>query len=224
MVKSVDYAARVVVLIGPPGVGKGAQARLLAARDGLAHLSMGDALRDEIARDTPLGSRIRAALDAGCFADDEAVVDLVRGRLAQRLRRGFVLDGFPRSLPQAAELERLVDDVGARLEAAILLDIPERVALARLEGRRVCSQCSATYHVAWRRPRHGGICDRCGARLARRPDDAPDVQRRRLATYSRVTQPLIEYYEQRGLLRRVDADQSIQSVGRRIRQVLTTSG
>ena len=217
MVKSVDYAARVVVLIGPPGVGKGAQARLLAARDGLAHLSMGDALRDEIARDTPLGSRIRAALDAGCFADDEAVVDLVRGRLAQRLRRGFVLDGFPRSLPQAAELERLVDDVGARLEAAILLDIPERVALARLEGRRVCSQCSATYHVAWRRPRHGGICDRCG-------EVAPDVQRRRLETYSRVTQPLIEYYEQRGLLRRVDADQSIQSVGRRIRQVLTTSG
>ena len=210
-------AVRDVVLMGPPGAGKGSHARLLHGREGLQRLSIGDVLRAEVSRCTPRGRRIQERIDAGCFAEDDVVLDLVGELLLSRPSAGgYLLDGFPRNLAQARVLDEILGKIGGHLARVVLLDAPEDVLLSRLTGRRICSQCDAIFHVQLRPPRRTDTCDRCDHHLSRRPDDATEIQLRRLRTYERVTRPILEYYEERNLLLRVDASGSLETVSDRI--------
>jgi adenylate kinase len=214
-----DYQG--IVLFGPPGVGKGAQARDLSRRHGLVHLSTGDLIREEIRRGTGLGRRVKDAVDRGEFADDESVLGIVMARIdGPEFQDGFVMDGFPRNLRQAEMLDRLLEERDRRVTSAIFITAPDEVVLRRLAGRRVCAGCKATYHEEFSRSRTAGICDECGGKLERRHDDDPATHRERLLTYQRQTAPLAEYYQGAGLLRRVNGNQPIEQVGGEIDRIL----
>jgi len=211
---------RDVVLFGPPGVGKGAQAAILSGRVGLVRLSMGDALRAEASSGSTLGCRIRARIDAGHFADDETVCAIVESSLSRQPASRFVLDGFPRTIAQAERFERWLASVGRSVERALLITAPEATILARLCGRLVCSRCEQTFHASFRPPRVDGSCDRCGGVVARRADDDPGVQSGRLVRYRQRTAPLVEFYRARGVLYEIDGGGSVPQVWRRVRRSL----
>lgn len=204
---------RIIILFGPPGVGKGAQAQLLSSRAGLEHLSTGEVLREEIARGTELGRKVQAAVERGSFADDETVLGIVVGRLtAPDAEKGFVLDGFPRNLCQAEALDEVLDAEGRQVDRALMIDAPEDVILKRLAGRRVCAGCGETYHEQFHPPQRPGVCDRCQGRVERRSDDDPEKQRERLRVYREQTAPLIEFYERAGKCSVVSGEGSIEEV------------
>lgn len=213
---------RNIVLFGPPGVGKGAQAQILASRYGLVHLSTGEVIRDEIKRETDLGLRVKEAVEGGKFADDETVLGIIRQRLdMEEFQKGFVMDGFPRNLIQAAKLDEMLAQRGKAVDCALFFDAPEEVVLARLEGRRICSSCGATYHKLFNRPKIRGICDRCQGIVVRRHDDSPTVHRSRLKTYRKLTAPLLEFYKAQGKVRMVNSDQSISAVASTIHGIMS---
>jgi adenylate kinase len=190
-----------VVLLGPPGAGKGTQARRLAARWSVPQIATGDMLREAVAHGTPLGLEARRYMDAGELVPDTVIIGLVRERLAQPDgRKGFVLDGFPRTMAQAEALDRSLAAEGTPLERVVLFDVAEEELVARLSGRRVCRNCGRNYHLTLSPPRVSGRCDVCGGELVQRTDDEEGPVRRRLAVYLRDTRPLVEYYRRRGLL------------------------
>jgi adenylate kinase len=204
---------RRIVLLGAPGAGKGTQAQRLARREGLSHLSTGDLLRAAVAAGTPAGKAAHAHMQAGRLVPDE----LVFGVLFERLGAGtpaFVLDGFPRNVAQAEELERRLGALGAPLEAAVDIDVPDARLVPRLTGRRSCSACGRAFHVQFLPPRREGACDACGGPLVQREDDREAVVRERLATYHRQTEPLKAHYRARGLFERVDGDRDVEAVER----------
>lgn len=210
-----------LILLGPPGAGKGTQAKLLSARHGIPHISTGDIFRAAIREGTPLGTRAKEFLDRGALVPDEIVIGIVADRLkAEDCRGGFLLDGFPRTLPQAEALDRYLAGAGRPLTAAIDLEAGEEVLIRRLSGRRVCRVCGAPYHVDTNPPREPGRCDRCGGELYQRDDDRPETVAERLRVYEAQTRPLIDYYERRGLLRRVEADGGIEAVDAAIERAL----
>lgn len=210
-----------IVLFGPPGVGKGAQASILSRSRRVVHLSTGDLIRDEIRRGTRLGIRVRDSVNRGEFADDETVLGIVMARIDRpEFQDGFVMDGFPRNIRQAELLDALLAERGLRVACAVFITAPDEVVLERLAGRRVCGKCRATYHEQFRRSKTAGICDDCGGPLERRHDDDPATHRERLATYHRQTKPLSQYYTKTGVLRSVDGDQQIDRVAFEISQVL----
>jgi adenylate kinase len=203
-------AARVIFL-GPPGAGKGTQAARLAAHLGVPKISTGDMLRDEMAHDTPLGRRIRPAMDKGNLVLDGILVDLVRERVsAADCARGFVLDGFPRTLPQAEGLEQMSGD--PRTWVVLDFEVPRDVLMLRLSGRRWCPTCQATYHVVNDPPKTPGVCDRDGVALVHRDDDRESVVAERLREYDRRTFPLIEYYRTRARMIPVDGNRPMEVV------------
>jgi adenylate kinase len=209
-----------VVFLGPPGAGKGTQARELAREWSVPQIATGDMLREAVAAGTPLGQAARRYMDQGALVPDDVIVGLIGERLAQPdARRGFILDGFPRTIPQAEALARLLEERGVRLDRAIFFDVPEAELVRRLTGRRSCRACQATYHLVSAPPRTAGVCDRCGGELYQREDDGEVTVRNRLAVYQRQTTPLLEFYRGRGLLATVAGEGSIAAIRDAVRRV-----
>ncbi|MGE5553247.1 MAG: adenylate kinase [Betaproteobacteria bacterium] len=217
---------RRIVLLGPPGAGKGTQAGFLKERYGVVHVSTGDILREAKAAGTPLGLLAKGYMDRGELVPDEVVIGLVRERLSQPdvRAKGFLLDGFPRTVAQAEALDQLLRELGLPLEAVLNLQVDPELLTRRLSLRRSCPACGGVYHLENRPPQREGVCDACGATLVQRPDDAEETVRNRLAVYARQTQPLIDYYAARGLLRNLDGEQPIEAVRQAITEVLEPAG
>ena len=202
-----------VVLLGPPGAGKGTQARRLATRWSVPQVATGDMLREALAHGTRLGLEARRYMDAGELVPDAVIIGLVRERLAQPDgRKGFVLDGFPRTAAQAAALDQLLEAEGTPLDRVVLFQIADEELVARLTGRRVCRNCGRNYHVTLSPPRAPGRCDACGGELYQRTDDEEATVRRRLAVYARDTRPLVDYYRRRGLLTTISGSGTMDAV------------
>ena len=210
-----------IVLLGPPGAGKGSLASLLAKRLGIAHLSTGEIFRQEIARGSLLGRRVQSYVASGRLVPDALVIQVMAQRLnAKRRTRGFVLDGFPRTHGQAVGLDQALKRQGVSIDGAIYLGCSVSLLLRRLSGRRVCPQCGTIFHIRTMRPRRPGRCDQCQARLVIRKDDQPDMIRRRLNIDGAASRPLVSYYRKRGLLSRLDGSASVETVfGRMLKQI-----
>lgn len=206
-----------VVLLGPPGSGKGTQAERLAAAFGLAHISTGDLFRENIRLGTELGKRVQEYLSRGELVPDDVTIAMVAEQLRLPVaREGAVFDGFPRTVEQAQALDRELARLGKSVDKAVELVVPDDEVVRRLSGRRICRVCQAAYHVEFNPPSCPGRCDKCGGELYQREDDRPEVLRRRLEVYHRQTTPVIEYYRQAGVLRRVDGTGPIEEVGKRL--------
>ena len=201
-----------IVLLGPPGAGKGTVAEVLVGK-GYEHVSTGDLLREQIKLETPLGIEAKQLMDNGKFVSDQVVVDMISELIAQREPNArFLFDGFPRTLVQAEKLDQLLISIGGTLEEVVLLECPDEVIVERLSGRRTCSKCGSVYHVLYNPPANGETCDESGCELMQRPDDTAQTVRKRLQVYVDRTAPLIDYYTTKNLIQRVDASQSIGEV------------
>ena len=206
-----------IILLGLPGAGKGTQAALLAERAGVPHIATGNIFRAAMSAGTPLGQQVKAIVDSGALVPDTLTIAIVRARLAEAdCRQGFILDGFPRTVPQAEALDQTLSDVGQPVERAISIDVAEDRVVARLAGRRTCPQCGATYHVETDPPQPDGTCRRCGHAVTQRADDREDVQRRRVQAYRRDTEPLLPYYTDQRKLVRVSGEGSVSEVAARV--------
>ncbi len=213
-----------LILLGPPGAGKGTQADRLQSDFALVHISTGDMLRAQVADGTELGREAQRYMKAGELVPDEVIVGMITERIGvDDARDGFLLDGFPRNEAQAQALGRALDGLQRRLTAVLLIEVPDQEVVRRLGGRRVCvKNPSHIYHVEFDPPKHEGICDQDGARLTQREDDREETIRRRLEVYHAQTAPLIGYYEQQGLLRRFDGSRTANEVHNHIRATLAT--
>lgn len=195
-----------LILLGAPGAGKGTLASYLIEKMGIPSISTGNILREAIKNNTPLGQKAKGFMDAGQLVPDELVINLLEERIAQRdCKSGFILDGFPRTIPQAEALDKI-----AEIDCALSLEVPYEVIAKRMTGRRVCLRCGATYHIDANPPRVEGVCDICGDKLVIRSDDQPDVVKRRQETYREQTEPLKGYYEAQGKLKSIDGAQGIR--------------
>lgn len=212
-----------LVLLGPPGAGKGTQATRLAERHGWRHIASGDLFRRHVQEGTELGALVRSYLDRGELVPDELTVRMVMEEVA-RSPAGFVLDGFPRTLPQAEALERELGAAGRPLSLALAFVLDEEVAVARIAGRRTCARCQRAYNVVFAPPRVEGRCDACGGELVQRSDQDEPTVRRRLEVYREQTLPLLGFYRERGLLREVDAGGTEDEVAARVEAVLQDAG
>lgn len=214
-----------LVFLGPPGAGKGTQARYLEQSYGACQIATGDILRKAVQEATPLGKKAKQYIDKGELVPDEVVIDLVAERLgADDCRKGFVLDGFPRTIAQAEGLERVLRELGSDLDCVLSLRVPNGVIVQRLTGRRTCKGCGALYHVTFGPPRQKDICDRCGGALFQREDDREETIRARLRVYDSQTAPLIDYYRKRGLLREIDGVGSVEEIRGRVLEALGERG
>jgi adenylate kinase len=212
-----------LVLLGPPGSGKGTQGERLQRDFRLPYYATGDILRAAVREGTELGTLAKEYMDRGDLVPDEVIVGVIGERLErQEATDGFILDGFPRTAPQAEALDSKMDELGRKLTAAMLIEVSDEEVVRRLGGRRTCVKEGHVFHVEFDPPKNEGICDMCGARLEIRDDDKPEVIRRRLEQYHSKTEPLVAHYEQRGLLRRVDGSLGADQVNDRIRALLAT--
>ena len=210
-----------LVIFGPPGSGKGTQSKLISELYGIPHISTGDIFRDEMARGSRLGRLAEEYISKGLLVPDEVVVEMVRERLLREdCKPGFILDGFPRTLRQAEELDRILEELGGRLDAVINLVVDEEEVVRRITLRRVCSVCGAIYHLEFNPPKRPGVCDRCGGKLYQREDDTEEVVRKRLEVYRTQTEPILRYYREKGLVRDVDGNPSIEEVFEQVKAVL----
>ena len=206
-----------LVLLGPPGAGKGTQARALAALWGIPQVSSGDLLRAVVREDSDLGREAASYMDRGQLVPDELVLKLIAERLKNKdARKGFILDGFPRNVSQAEALGKGLDRVGLKLDKAVAVIVPDEEIVKRISGRRTCAKCNAMYHVAFEPPAKPGVCDKCGGELYQREDDAEETVRERLKVFAEATRPLLDHYGQQGLLAQVDGVGSTDEVEKRI--------
>lgn len=202
-----------LIMLGAPGAGKGTQAKRIAAKYGIPHISTGDIFRANIKNGTELGKKAQTYMDKGLLVPDELVCDLVVDRIQQSdCEKGYVLDGFPRTIPQAEALTAALDKLGTSIDYAINVEVPDANILNRMGGRRACLGCGATYHVEFNAPKQEGICDTCGAELVLRDDDKPETVQKRLDVYHEQTQPLIDYYTKAGKLAEVDGTKDMDDV------------
>lgn len=213
---------RHIIFTGVPGCGKGTQARILKDKLHIAHLSTGEMLRAEAAKATPLGLEIKALLDRGEFATDDMIIDMVSKRIAEKdCENGFILDGFPRTLPQAEALEKMLKNHGITLDAVIEIQVPDEIIMERILGRYACMKCGAGYHDKFQKPKIYGVCDVCGGTdFYRRVDDNRTTVQNRLVNYRALTYPTIPYFEKLGLLRCVDGTGTIEAVSKKIDSIL----
>ena len=195
----------IIVMLGAPGAGKGTQAAMICEKYGLPHISTGDIFRSNIKNGTELGQKAKAYMDAGKLVPDELTIQLLLDRVAKAdCSGGYVLDGFPRTIPQAQVLTEALEKSGQSVDYALNVDVPDDNIVRRMSGRRSCPKCGASYHVEYIPPKNAGICDVCGSELIQRDDDKPETVQNRLSVYHDQTQPLIAYYEKAGVLRTVD--------------------
>jgi adenylate kinase len=211
-----------ILLLGPPGGGKGTQAKRLQETRGMVQLSTGDMLRAAVKAGTEIGQRAKAVMDAGKLVSDEIVIGIIAERIDQPdCKNGFILDGFPRTIPQAEALDRMLADKGLKLDAAIELQIPDEMLVERIAGRYACAKCGAGYHDLFQKPKQEGVCSVCGStEFVRRPDDKAETVAARLKAYHEQTAPIIPYYRNKGLLRVVDGTLPIEEVTRKIDRIL----
>ncbi|MEJ2716801.1 MAG: adenylate kinase [Deltaproteobacteria bacterium] len=212
-----------IVLLGGPGSGKGTQAKKLTEKFGIPQVSTGDIFRAAVKEGTPMGLKAKEYMDKGELVPDDVVVGVVEERLTKPdLEAGFMLDGFPRTLPQAEALDRILNDMGKPIDHAILVDVPDDELMKRLTGRRTCrnSECGKMYHVMFNPPKKDGICDACGSELYQRDDDSEATIRERLNVYAEQTAPLIDYYSEKGLLHRVEGVGPIDRIFESIEKIL----
>jgi adenylate kinase len=202
-----------LVLLGPPGAGKGTQSVVLAKKYNIPHISTGDILRQSVKSGQPLGLKAKAYMDKGELVPDEIVTGIVAERLkSDDTRKGYILDGFPRTLKQAEDLEKALKDIASNIDMVIYFATSAAVAIERLSGRRVCKSCGFNYHVKNIPPKKEGVCDKCGSPLFQRPDDKEDTVRNRLKVYEDQTRPLIDYYMNKGILKRVSGDLGVDEL------------
>ena len=202
-----------IIMLGAPGAGKGTQAKQIATKYQIPHISTGDIFRANIKNGTELGKKAKEYMDQGLLVPDELTCDLVVDRIGQDdCANGFVLDGFPRTIPQAECLDEALKNMGQSMDFAIDVDVPDSHIVERMSGRRACLSCGATYHVVAIPPKTEGICDVCGKELVLRDDDKPETVQKRLDVYHEQTQPLIDYYEKQGILHSVDGTQPMEDV------------
>ena len=210
-----------VIMLGAPGAGKGTQAKKIAAKYHGPHISTGDIFRANIKNGTELGKKAKTYMDQGLLVPDELVVDLVVDRVNQEdCVDGYVLDGFPRTIPQAEALDKALAALGQKVDYAINVEVPDENIVTRMGGRRACVGCGATYHLEYAPTKKEGICDACGRELILRDDDKPETVTKRLNVYHEQTQPLIDYYTQAGILKEVDGTVDIEEVFRAITVIL----
>lgn len=210
-----------LVLLGPPMSGKGTQAERLTEELEIPHVSSGDLFRDHIKRETDLGRKAKNYMDRGELVPDEVTIGMVEERLNREdCSGGALLDGFPRTIPQAKALDRILANLGAALSAVLSIQVPEEELVERASGRRICRQCGRSYHVKFDPPEEPGVCDYDGGELYQREDDQPETVRQRLEVYREQTSPLIDFYRERDLLSEIDGDQPIDQVSEEIRNAV----
>jgi adenylate kinase len=210
-----------VLLMGPPGAGKGTQADLIKDRYPIPHISTGDMFREAVSTGTELGKEAKKYMDSGKLVPDEVTIGIVQERLAQDdCKEGFLLDGFPRTVKQAEALDQVLAKLGKKVEAAINITVPEDILYERMSGRISCRDCKTVYHLKFNPPAKAGICDKCGGELIQRSDDQGDTVKRRLEVYAEQTNPLIEYYEKQGVLYDIDGNRDTQAVFADIAKVM----
>jgi adenylate kinase len=212
-----------LILIGPPGAGKGTQAERLVEDFGLPYYATGDILRDAVKQETELGRKAKEFMNNGDLVPDDLITEVILERIdSDEAADGFLLDGFPRTVPQAEALEKGLAGRGRELTAALLVDVPDDEVIKRLSGRRICTKNQHVYHVDFNPPKNEGACDMDGSKLIQRDDDRPETVKKRLEVYHEQTEPLIKWYEDRGLLRRFDGTRSPDEVHDHIRATLAT--
>ena len=210
-----------LIMLGAPGAGKGTQAKKIAEKYQIPHISTGDIFRANIKNGTELGQKAKTYMDQGLLVPDELVVDLVMDRFAQDdCKNGYVLDGFPRTIPQAEALDAALEKAGAKIDYAINVEVPDENIIRRMSGRRACVACGATYHMVHIPPKTEGVCDTCGKELILRDDDKPETVKKRLDVYHEQTQPLIDYYTEKGALVEVDGTVDMEDVFNAIVKIL----
>lgn len=202
-----------IIMLGAPGAGKGTQAKMIADKYQVPHVSTGDIFRANIKEGTELGKEAKTYMDKGFLVPDELTVKILLDRVAKEdCKNGYVLDGFPRTIPQAEVLDKALSEMGDAIDYAIDVEVPDENIVRRMSGRRACLACGATYHIVHVPPKKEGICDRCGKELVLRDDDKPETVKNRLEVYHDQTQPLIDFYTKKGILKTVDGTQDMNDV------------
>ena len=210
-----------IIMLGAPGAGKGTQAKQIADKYSIPHISTGDIFRANLKAGTELGKKAKEYMDQGLLVPDELTCDLVMDRIGQEdCKNGFVLDGFPRTIPQAEALDAALAKINEKMDYAVDVDVPDENIVNRMSGRRACLNCGATYHIVSIPTKVEGICDRCGNKVVLRDDDQPETVKKRLDVYHEQTQPLIDYYKKQNILKTVDGTQPMEEVFRAIVEIL----
>ncbi len=210
-----------IIMLGAPGAGKGTQAKMIADRYGVPHVSTGDIFRANIKDGTELGKEVKRYMDQGLLVPDELTVKILMDRVGREdCRNGYVLDGFPRTIPQAEVLDKALAEMGDAIDYAINVDVPDETIIGRMTGRRACVSCGATFHIVHIPPKQEGICDACGKELKLRDDDKLETVKKRLSVYHEQTQPLIEFYTEKGILKTIDGTAEMQDVFTSITDIL----
>lgn len=212
----------ILILLGPPGSGKGTQAKRLVKERGWPQLSTGDMLRANISQGTKLGLEAKSFMDRGALVPDQVVIGMIQIRTQEPdCAQGFILDGFPRTIPQADALAKMLGEQNRKVDRAVFFQIPDSELVKRLSGRRTCVKCGAMYHIESAPPKNGSVCDACGSPLVQRDDDKPEVIQKRLAVYHQQTAPVVDYYRKQGKLREIDATLAPEAVSKELHKALS---
>ena len=210
-----------LILLGPPGAGKGTQAKMMVDRWKIPQISTGDILRAAVRDERPLGLEAKGYMDRGELVPDRVVIGIIAERLQEEdASAGFILDGFPRTIPQAEALQEILDNLGRKINSVVSIEVEEEKLVVRLTGRRMCKGCGESFHLVFNPPTRDGVCDRCGGELYQRDDDREKTMRQRLAVYGEQTEPLIAYYDEQGILKRVEGNDSKDQIFSRIVQAV----
>ena len=210
-----------LILLGPPGAGKGTQASAIVGKYAIPHISTGDIFRENIKNGTELGEKAKEYMDKGLLVPDELVISIVEDRLQKEdCKEGFLLDGFPRTLDQGEALDKVLSEMSLKLDRVINLDVEKEVLIERAIGRRICKDCGEVYHIKFTPPKEEGICDKCGSKLHQRDDDTVETVERRIEVYHKQTEPLIDYYKEKGLILDIDGSKDKDSIFEEIAKAL----